>query len=98
MYLHCPIRVSPDFTMRRITKEFWQTLAKDKDLTQDTFDHLLDILNRSPPFTEKEDARDKKASIRTATLLPVAVCIRVYFYFVIFYLKNHYQSNTEPGK
>lgn len=56
-----------------ITKEFWQTLAKDKDLTQDTFDHLLDILNRLPPFTEKEDARDKKICIRTAALLPVAV-------------------------
>eukprot|EP00795_Rhopilema_esculentum_P001016 gene1016-15340_t len=56
-----------------ITKEFWQTLAKDKDLTQDTFDHLLDILSRSPPFTEKEDARDKKSSIRTATVLPIAV-------------------------
>ena len=60
--------------LSRITKEFWQTLAKDKDLTQDTFDHLLDILHRAPPFTEKEDARDKKVSSRTATVLPVAVC------------------------
>eukprot|EP00794_Sanderia_malayensis_P004075 gene4075-4629_t len=56
----------------QITKEFWQTLAKDNDLTQDTFDHLLDLLSRSPPFTEKDDPRERKSS-RTATLIPMAV-------------------------
>jgi len=56
-----------------VTKEFWQTLGKDRDLAQDTFDHLLDILNRSPPYTERDDIRDKKLSSRTATLLPIAV-------------------------
>ena len=62
----------------RITSEFWQTLAKDKDLSQDTLDHILDLLSRSPPFSEKDDTRDKRSPIRIATSLPMAVGIEQY--------------------
>ena len=54
-------------------REFWKTLAKDKDLTSDTFDHILNLLNNTPPFTERDDPRDKMKSIRTATPLPMAL-------------------------
>lgn len=53
--------------------EFWKTLAKDKDLTSDAFDHLLDLLHRSPPYTEHEDTKDKFKMTRIATPLSLAV-------------------------
>ena len=57
--------------------EFWKTLAKDKDLTPDTFDHLLDLFVRSPPFTEVQQDGGQEP-IKVATPFSMAVNFNLY--------------------
>lgn len=52
--------------------EFWKTLGKDKDLTPDTFDHLLDLLSRTPPYTETQQDGGREP-IKYAAPLSMAV-------------------------
>jgi hypothetical protein len=54
-------------------RDFWHTLAKDKELLIDSFEHLLDLLTHTPPFTERDDGREKGKTVKTATPLPLAV-------------------------
>ncbi|XP_066933993.1 maestro heat-like repeat-containing protein family member 1 [Clytia hemisphaerica] len=53
--------------------EFWKTLAKDKDLTPDTFDHLLELFSRSPPYTEVQQDGGREP-LKIAAPLSMAVC------------------------
>ncbi|XP_047135268.1 maestro heat-like repeat-containing protein family member 1 isoform X1 [Hydra vulgaris] len=53
--------------------DFWKTLARDKELASDTFEHLLDILLHSLPYTEHEDPCDESKTIRIAAHLPIAI-------------------------
>lgn len=51
--------------------ETWQTIGQDKQLTNSTFDLLLDLLARSMPYNERE--RQGQATSRTPTPVPKAV-------------------------
>ena len=53
--------------------EIWQILAQDSQLTTSILEHFLELLQKSLPYEEKADPRDKTKIIRTATAVPLAV-------------------------
>ena len=67
-FLEFPLPLKPNVC------DFWKTLAKDKDLLVDTFDHLLGLLHRLPPYTSQEEAhRDGSNTIHVANKQPLAI-------------------------
>ncbi|KAK7115260.1 maestro heat-like repeat-containing protein family member 1 isoform X1 [Littorina saxatilis] len=53
--------------------EIWQILAQDAQLTTAILEHFLELLQKSLPYEEKADPRDKTKFTRTATAVPLAV-------------------------
>ncbi|KAK7500196.1 hypothetical protein BaRGS_00008419, partial [Batillaria attramentaria] len=53
--------------------EIWQILSQDPQLTTAMLDHFLELLQKSLPYEEKADPRDKTKFVRTATTVPLAV-------------------------
>ncbi|XP_076448959.1 maestro heat-like repeat-containing protein family member 1 isoform X1 [Babylonia areolata] len=53
--------------------EIWQILAQDAQLTAAILEHFLELLQKSLPYEEKTDPRDKTKFVRTATTVPLAV-------------------------
>ena len=55
--------------------EIWQILAQDAPLTTAILEHFLELLQKSLPYEEKTDPRDKTKVTRTATAVPLAVSV-----------------------
>lgn len=58
--------------------EIWQILAQDAQLTTAILEHFLELLQKSLPYEEKADPRDKTKFTRTATAVPLAVSVCVH--------------------
>ncbi|XP_059158762.1 maestro heat-like repeat-containing protein family member 1 isoform X2 [Physella acuta] len=53
--------------------EIWKILSQESNLTALILDHFLELLQKSLPYEEKADPRDKEKTIKTATVVPLAV-------------------------
>ncbi|CAL1544099.1 unnamed protein product [Lymnaea stagnalis] len=53
--------------------EIWKILSQDANLTKSILEHFLELLQKSLPYEEKSDPRDKENTIKTATVVPLAV-------------------------
>ena len=51
----------------------WQILAKDSALTESIISHFLELLQKSLPYEEKPDPRDRNEVVKSATVVPLAV-------------------------
>lgn len=53
--------------------EIWKILSQESNLTALILEHFLELLQKSLPYEEKADPRDKEKTIKTATVVPLAV-------------------------
>ncbi|XP_046558810.1 LOW QUALITY PROTEIN: maestro heat-like repeat-containing protein family member 1 [Haliotis rubra] len=67
--------------------EVWHIIAQESQLTASMIDHFLDLLQKSLPYEEKPDPRDKTQLIKTATIIPP--CCK--YYQVTYALKEIFE-------
>lgn len=53
--------------------DIWRTMAGESNLSLSIFDYVLDLSTRSLPYQEKPNPKNKKETIRIATVQPVAI-------------------------
>ncbi|KAK6184716.1 hypothetical protein SNE40_007128 [Patella caerulea] len=53
--------------------EIWKMLCQDSQLTAHILDHFLEVLQKSLPYEEKADPKDKDKTVKTATVIPLAI-------------------------
>ncbi|XP_071092263.1 maestro heat-like repeat-containing protein family member 1 [Haliotis cracherodii] len=63
--------------------EVWHIIAQESQLTASMIDHFLELLQKSLPYEEKPDPRDKSHLLKTATVTPLAVTYALKEIFVV---------------
>ena len=76
--------------------ETWQRLGCDEELCKASIAHLIQILERTPPYTEQSTAMGEKVKI--ATLLPLAAISAITELLKELVLKSNIKSNLNESE